>query len=221
MLSVRVFIIVVSLCLAGLYGIVTGVPVFSAELEDSTHSALPPGQRVITDFPILHYDRIPDLDRNTWVLKITGEVANPVKMDWNTFIQLDTIVSISDFHCVTGWSRLKNRWVGVRIRDVLDRARPKASAKYILFKAADGYSTSLPLSECTGDDDLLAFRWEGRELDASLGGPVRAVIPLKYGYKSAMWLTEMRLTKNEIDGYWEKRGYSRTADPGSNDRYER
>ena len=114
---------------------------------------------------------------------------------------------------------MKNRWVGVRIRDVLAEAEPRPSAKHILFRGADGYSTSLPLSECTGDDDLLAFRWEDKVLDASLGGPVRVFIPSKYGYKSTMWLTEMEITKKEIRGYWEMRGYSDTADPKTNDRY--
>lgn len=183
--------------------------------------SIPPNQRIVSDFYPLHYDKIPEIDRFSWKLKVHGEVKNSLNFNWESFSKLDTIQSISDFHCVTTWSRLDNHWVGVRIRDILAMAEPTSKAKFITFKAADGYTTSLPIEECLGDDDILAFRWENKDMDKSLGGPVRAVIPSKYGYKSCMWLIEMKLTKKQQLGYWEKRGYSNSANPWKEERKEK
>ena len=97
-------------------------------------------------------------------------------------------------------------------------AEPKPGAKFVTFRGADGYTTSLAIEDCIGDDDILAFCWEGQNLEKSLGGPVRAVIPSRYGYKSCMWLVEMKLTKKQQLGYWEKRGYSNSADPWKEER---
>ena len=133
---------------------------------------------------------------------------------------LESVEMVSDFHCVTGWTRLDNHWKGVRIRTVLQLAGPKESANYVTFVSVDGYTTSLPINECTGDEDILAFRWEGRDLDKDNGGPVRIVIPDKYGYKGALWIQELRITKEQELGYWEQRGYSNSADPWKEERYK-
>jgi DMSO/TMAO reductase YedYZ molybdopterin-dependent catalytic subunit len=180
---------------------------------------IPPGQRVITDFPLLHISDIPDLTRENWSLKVKGECGNPLDLDWKAFTRLDTVLFVSDFHCVTTWTRLDNHWKGVRIRDILKKCQSSKKAKFITFKSADGYTTSLPISQCTGEDDILAFRWEGEDLDKKRGGPVRVVIPKKYAYKSALWVVEMKLTRKQELGYWEQRGYSNTADPWKEERY--
>jgi DMSO/TMAO reductase YedYZ molybdopterin-dependent catalytic subunit len=180
---------------------------------------LPPGQKAITDFPLLHIGDIPDLNRENWILNVSGKVKNPLKLSWDEFIDIGPVESVSDFHCVTRWSRLNNHWQGVRIRDILVKAIPLESARHITFKSKDGYTTSLPISECTGDDDILAFHWEGKDLGKDMGGPVRVVIPSKYGYKSALWVVELKLTEKQELGYWEKRGYSNSADPWLEERY--
>jgi DMSO/TMAO reductase YedYZ molybdopterin-dependent catalytic subunit len=180
---------------------------------------IPPGQTVVDDFPNLYISDIPDLKRKNWQLSLVGASLDTV-LDWNAFSQLDTITVISDFHCVTGWSRFDNRWTGVLIRDVISLVQPADSVKFIIFYSADGYSTFLPIGECTGDRDLLAFRWEGQDLETETGGPVRVVLPRKYGYKSAKWIIKMVFSTEPREGYWESRGYSETADPWRNDRYQ-
>jgi DMSO/TMAO reductase YedYZ molybdopterin-dependent catalytic subunit len=182
---------------------------------------IPPGQRVTTNFPLLHISTIPNLTRTNWTLHVTGECDKSLKLDWNAFMKMDTAGSVSDFHCVTGWTRLDNHWSGVRIRDILDQSKVRKSARYITFRSADGYTTSLPIQECIGDDDILAFRWEGKDLDNTTGGPVRVVIPEKYAYKSALWVIELQLTKDQETGYWEQRGYSNSADPWKEERYSK
>jgi DMSO/TMAO reductase YedYZ molybdopterin-dependent catalytic subunit len=187
--------------------------------QDTLRTRVPPGQRVIQDFPLLHYSSVPELDRDTWRLKVAGSVKKPVTLTWADFCLLPQVTSVSDCHCVTGWTRLDNHWKGVRIRDVLAQVEPLASGRWVSFFGADNYKTSLPLSQCTGDDDILAFAWEGRDLVRETGGPVRAVVPGKYAYKGALWVVRIEVTETEEEGYWESRGYSRTADPWTEDRY--
>jgi DMSO/TMAO reductase YedYZ molybdopterin-dependent catalytic subunit len=189
--------------------------------SQDSRQRVPPGQRIIQDFPLLHFAAIPDVNRSNWTLKVTGDVEHPFHLQWADFVKLDTVTSISDFHCVTGWSRLDNHWQGVRIRDILRMVQPKESAEFVTFLSADDYTTSLPISQCTGDDDILAFRWEGKVLTKENGGPVRVVIPGKYAYKSALWVVALKLTKKQELGYWEKRGYSNSADPWKEERYSK
>ncbi|MFW5937879.1 MAG: molybdopterin-dependent oxidoreductase, partial [Halanaeroarchaeum sp.] len=51
------------------------------------------------------------------------------------------------------------------------------------------------------------------------GGPLRVVTPHKYAYKGAKWVTGVEFLTEPERGYWEKRGYSVTADPWAEDRY--
>lgn len=197
-------------------------PAFSDLLaQDAESRRLPPGQKLIEDFPLLYIADVPDLNHDNWRLRIHGQVEDELEFNWHTFLSNDTLSTISDFHCVTGWSRLDNDWTGVRVRDVLEQVGVKSKANFVTFRSADGYTTSLPISECTGDDDILAFRWEGVLLEKDRGGPVRIVIPSKYAYKSALWIVEMELTKRQDWGYWEVRGYSNSADPWKEERYDK
>jgi len=163
----------------------------------------------------------PKINLKTWALTIDGEVENPKKLSWNDFLRLSIVESVSDFHCVEGWSVLDCRWKGVRFRDIVGLVKPLKKAKYVLFECADGYATSFALEELLGDDMLLAYELNGRELEVGLGSPVRLVVPSKYAYKSAMWVTGIRFTMEKMLGYWEKRGYSDTADVWKNDRFLR
>jgi DMSO/TMAO reductase YedYZ molybdopterin-dependent catalytic subunit len=103
----------------------------------------------------------------------------------------------------------------------VELVKPKPNAKYVSFYCADGYSTSLSLEELSDNDVILAYKLDGNFLEEGLGAPLRLVVPSKYAYKSAMWLTQIRFTEEKELGYWEKRGYSDTADVWKNDRFSR
>lgn len=163
----------------------------------------------------------PKIDLKTWTLAVDGEVENPQKLSWSDFLKLPMVESLSDFHCVEGWSVLDCRWEGVRFRHIVDLARSSKEAKFVLFECADHYTTSFLIEELLGDDILLANRLNGEELEDGLGFPVRLVFPSKYSYKSAMWITKIGFTSKKLLGYWEKRGYSDTADVWKNDRFAR
>ena len=129
--------------------------------------------------------------------------------------------SVSDFHCVEGWSVLDCRWEGVRFSEVEKLVKPLATAQAVTFECADAYTTSLFRSELAGDDVLLAYKLNREALDEGLGFPVRLVVPSKYAYKSALWVTHVRFTRGKELGFWERRGYSDSADVWKNDRFSR
>jgi DMSO/TMAO reductase YedYZ molybdopterin-dependent catalytic subunit len=186
---------------------------------------LPPGQKVIDkalrwgiDHTAIVKD-IPKLDLMEWRLIVDGEVETSLRLDWKDLLELPRVVSVSDFHCVEGWSVLDRRWEGVLFKTLVSMVKPRAGVVSVFFECADGYSTSISLEDLLDDDVVLAYRLNGEALESSFGGPLRLVIPEKYGYKSAMWLTGIRFMKTRRLGYWEQRGYSDTADVWKNDRF--
>jgi DMSO/TMAO reductase YedYZ molybdopterin-dependent catalytic subunit len=186
---------------------------------------LPPGQRAIRkllrwgiDHPAI-VKTIPRLDVTTWRLVIDGEVEKPLRLDWQALLKLPKVKSVSDFHCVEGWSVRDCRWEGVRFQTLAQKVQPRDGAAFVFFECADGYTTSLALPDLLDDDVVLAYRLNGQALEASLGGPLRLVLPKKYAYKSAMWITRIRFLATKLLGYWEKRGYSDSANVWTNDRF--
>jgi len=188
---------------------------------------LPPGQKPIKsilrwgiDHPGITRD-IPNIDKSEWRLIVEGEVENPLEISWDEFMRLPQIESISDFHCVEGWTVLECRWEGVPFSALVETVRSKPSGCNVWFEWADRYTTSLPLQDLMGNDVILAHKLNGENISQSLGGPVRLVVPSKYSYKSPMWLTKIVFMKEKKLGYWESGIYSDTSDPWKNDRYRR
>jgi DMSO/TMAO reductase YedYZ molybdopterin-dependent catalytic subunit len=99
--------------------------------------------------------------------------------------------------------------------------KPKPTSQAVTFECADGYTTSLFLSELAGDDVLLAYKLDGEDLEEGLGAPLRLIVPSKYAYKSALWVTRVRFTRGKELGFWERRGYSDSADVWTNDRFRK
>ena len=161
------------------------------------------------------------MDRDSWVLTVDGEVENSLSLDWEAFMELPQVESVSDFHCVEGWSVLNCRWEGVPFRALVERVRPKPAGEYVWFECADGYTTSLPLEDLMGGDVILAHMLNGEDLPQPLGGPVRLVVPGKYAYKSPMWLTRIAFMAEKRLGHWESGIYSDTADVWRELRYKR
>jgi DMSO/TMAO reductase YedYZ molybdopterin-dependent catalytic subunit len=182
-------------------------------------SRIPPNQTVTSKYPVLHVGPVPEFDPKTWDFTVEGLVKNAVKLTYVEFMNLPKTVNTSDFHCVTGWSRLDNLWEGVPFKVIHDLVNPLEEAKYVTVVAEGDYTTSLPLNDLLEDDVLLAYRLDGQPLKLEHGGPLRLVVPKKYAYKSAKWVRKLRFTERQELGYWEKRGYSNTADPWNEERY--
>ena len=190
-----------------------------ADAADRIRGILPPGQYEVGKLRVLHVGAVPGFDEGSWTLVVDGLVKNPVTLSYGEVRKLPGASSVSDFHCVTGWTKFGNRWEGVLLRTVMELVRPLPSAGHVLFLCERDYSTSLPVEELAGDDVMLAYGLDGGDLPAKHGGPLRLVVPHKYGYKSAKWVRVVRFVDESVWGYWEARGYSDTADPFTNDRY--
>jgi len=200
---------------------------FCVSSESQNVKKLPPNQTPIKrllrwgiDHPGITRSN-PKLDLKTYTLIINGEVANPITLNWSDILKLPASVSVSDFHCVEGWSVLNCKWEGIRFNEITRLAKPLETATSATFECADGYTTSLTLAELAEDNVLLAYKLDRKPLEEGLGFPLRLVVPSKYAYKSALWVTRIRFTSKKELGFWEKRGYSDTADVWKNDRFSR
>lgn len=180
---------------------------------------LPPGQKLVTNWPVLDLGVQPDVKPEKWRLQIMGLVENPVALTLEQFRALPQQEFVSDIHCVTAWSRYDNHWQGVSSRILLDLVKPKAEAKHIVFHAYDGYTTNVRLSAFADANVLLAHSWEEKPLPREHGGPVRVVIPDWYFWKSAKWVTRIVFHADDHPGFWEVRGYHNEADPWKEERY--
>jgi DMSO/TMAO reductase YedYZ molybdopterin-dependent catalytic subunit len=114
--------------------------------------------------------------------------------------------------CVEGWSA-KILWEGVLVRDIVNEAKIKPEAKVIIFHAYDGYTTSFPIEYIMDNDILMAYKMNDVTIIPERGYPFTLVAESKWGYKWIKWITMIELSDDEdYKGYWERRGYSNSAD---------
>lgn len=187
---------------------------------------LPTGQHEVRNWPVLDLGEQPQIALKDWKLHVTGHCDNPFTLTWDEFMQLPQVDDVSDFHCVTTWSRYNNHWKGVRFRTIAERAVPKPDATHVLCTGYDfmpgtyiPYTTNLPLARAVEDDVLLVHTWEGAPLPPEHGGPCRMITPKLYAWKGAKWIRKIEFLAEDQKGFWEVRGYSNSAEPWFNDRY--
>jgi DMSO/TMAO reductase YedYZ molybdopterin-dependent catalytic subunit len=188
--------------------------------KPSGNDRVPPGQKVVTDFPVLDLGLAPELTQANWRLRLFGLVEQEVTLNWAAFRALPQVRSVSDFHCVTRWSQLDMDWEGVPVGDLVALARPTEQARFVTLHSADGYTTNLALEALLDDDVLVAHSVLGKPLSAEHGGPVRLVVPKRYAWKSAKWLTGIEFHAQDRPGFWETRGYHNEADPWNEQRFD-
>ena len=180
---------------------------------------LPPGQRLVKDWPVLDLGVQPSVPTDLWTLTVDGLVANPITWSWDDFQAQPQIDVVSDIHCVTSWSRFENHWQGVSTRHLLDVVQPSPKARHVLMTAHDGYTTNVSLDVFAAEDALLAHSWEGCPLTRQHGGPARLVIPQYYFWKSPKWIQSITFAEQDDPGFWEVRGYHNEGDPWKEERY--
>jgi len=187
--------------------------------EERSEGRLPPGQHTVEKLPVLDLGIQPKIEEKDWALEIGGEVENELKIDWESLEKWDHVEEMSDFHCVTTWSKYDCKWGGVRMLEILDQVRPHSCAEHVLFVSYDGYTTNVPVEAVYSNHTLLATSLNGEPLSKQYGGPVRVIIPHLYAWKSAKFVKRIQFTNKMELGYWEKRGYSNTADPWREERF--
>ncbi len=162
---------------------------------------------------------VPEVDPGTWRLVVDGMVGERVELSFDDLVAMGLSEYSITLTCVSnevGGGLVGNAtWLGVPVRDILQRAQPESDADMVLSRSVDGYTASTPLSALTDDgrDAILAVAMNGEPLPLEHGFPVRMVVPGLYGYVSATkWLTELKVTRFDRDeAYWTPRGYSAEA----------
>jgi DMSO/TMAO reductase YedYZ molybdopterin-dependent catalytic subunit len=201
-------------------------PVGSGAPNRDGRPQLPVGQHEVHNWPVLDLGDVPEVPLDEWELEIGGLVDNPVTLSWADFLALPQVDDVSDFHCVTTWSRFDNHWRGVRFKTLAELVVPTEDARHVLCTGYDHqpgtqipYTTNLPLARASEDDVLLVHTWQGQPLPREHGGPVRMITPKLYAWKGTKWIRKIEFLARDQKGFWEVRGYSNSAEPWFNDRY--
>jgi DMSO/TMAO reductase YedYZ molybdopterin-dependent catalytic subunit len=160
--------------------------------------------------------RDPSVDGQGWKLSVGGLVAKPLKLSLADLRSLPGTTQYVTMECISnnvgGELMSTGSFSGVRLRDLLSMASPKATGTWAAFKAVDGYAESLPMSLIQGAPEILvAYDLDGSPLPASHGFPARMLIPGHYGMKGPKWLASIDVVDHESGGYWEQQGWDHNA----------
>ena len=180
---------------------------------------LPPGQRLVQNWPVLHYGGIPRVDPATWELRVFGLVEHEQRFTLDEVMALPQVSLRTDIHCVTTWSRYDNDWVGVSFQHLMELVQPRPEAKHVIFHCYGGYTTNVPIEELDRPDVLLVHSHDGEPLTEEHGAPLRGMVPQLYFWKSAKWISGVEFVADDRPGFWEMYGYHMHGDPWREERY--
>jgi DMSO/TMAO reductase YedYZ molybdopterin-dependent catalytic subunit len=186
-----------------------------------SEEGLPPGQYVPRGWPVLHYGPVPRFRPERWDLRVQGATASGREYHW-TWPDVDTIPRdhvTADFHCVTKFSVTGLKWEGILSSTLIGLAPPAEEVTHVMVWAEYGYSANLRMIDFLTDTTLLATHCDGERLSLDHGGPLRMVVPHLYAWKSVKWVRAIEYLTAERRGFWEERGYHKTADPWREQRY--
>jgi DMSO/TMAO reductase YedYZ molybdopterin-dependent catalytic subunit len=180
---------------------------------------IPPGQHEVKDFPVLSAGPTPRVRLDQWAFTLEGLVQQPARWSWQEFLALPTQTFVVDIHCVTKWTKLDTRWVGVSLDTLLEHAALDPKAQFITAHSYGGYTTNMPLPDVLNGRAFVAHTYDGQPLAPEHGGPARLVVPGLYFWKSAKWVRGLRLMERDQPGFWESLGYNNHGDPWKEERY--
>jgi DMSO/TMAO reductase YedYZ molybdopterin-dependent catalytic subunit len=163
---------------------------------------------------------VPVVDEKTWNLTVKGLVGNPVTVTYDEIKSMPFVDQYATLECVSnkiGGDLIGTAlWRGIRLKDLLDSAKVMPGAKYIVFRCSDGYDVGIPLENGMMDGTLLAYDMNLAPLTTAHGFPVRAIVPGLYGMMNPKWITEIEIVDNVYEGYWQRNGWTNTADVHTN-----
>ncbi len=169
-----------------------------------------PDSMITRPFPFNAYygeDEIREVDEESYRLEVTGMVAD--KHAW-TLAELRAMPQtdqITRHICVEGWSAI-GKWGGVPFAGFLRRVGADLSAKYVGFKCADDYYTSIDMPTALHPQTLLTLTYDSQPLPPRYGFPMKLRMPTKLGYKNPKHIQAIFVTNTYPGGYWEDQGYN-------------
>jgi DMSO/TMAO reductase YedYZ molybdopterin-dependent catalytic subunit len=141
-----------------------------------------------------------------WKLEVSGLVADKRTWTLPDLLALPQASMVIKHICVEGWSYIGG-WGGPTLRSFLEHIGSDLRAKYVAFKTADDYPSSIDMATALHPQTLLATRYGGDTLADPFGYPVRLRMATKLGYKNPKWITAIEVTNNYPGGYWESKGF--------------
>ena len=169
-----------------------------------------PESMITRPFPFNAYygeDEVRQVDADSYRLEVTGMVAD--RHAW-TLAELRTLPQtdqVTRLICVEGWSAI-GKWGGVTFASFLSRVGADTSAKYVGFKCADDYYTSIDMPTALHPQTLLTLSYDGQPLPPRYGFPMKLRMPTKLGYKNPKHIHAIFVTNTYPGGYWEDQGYN-------------
>ena len=168
-----------------------------------------PESMITTPFPFNAFyaeSEVPKIDKD-YTLKLSGMIANKNEWMLPALYALPQTNQITRHICVEGWSAI-GKWGGVVFSEFLKRVGADTTAKFVGFRCADEYFTSIDMATALHPQTLLTFTYADQILPAKYGYPMKLRMPTKLGYKNPKHITEMFVSNTNPGGYWEDQGYN-------------
>jgi DMSO/TMAO reductase YedYZ molybdopterin-dependent catalytic subunit len=212
---------VVSISLPGIFVNLTDEEHFAlaSEPRPDGRPRIPPNQQAVRELRDMGGFK-PPANVPEWSLRLHGAVQKPMTFSFRQLMELPAVDQTCDVHCVTGWTLLDSKWRGIQMTALMDLVKVKSKAGFVIFEGYAGYTSNIPISEARKKNVILAYNFSGRPLPQAHGAPLRALVPDRYFYKSAKWLEGIKFTVKDEPGFWERGGYSNSADPWKEERFE-
>lgn len=177
---------------------------------------LPPGQTLVSDWPVLSAGPTPDVTEADWRFTLRTENGDRHwTADQMRALGMEDITV--DIHCVTHWTKLEMPWRGVSLDRIF--ADVDTDHAFAMAQSYGGYTTNIPLDDLLGGKSWIAFEADGEPLDPEHGGPARLLVPHLYFWKSAKWIRGLTTMPRDDPGFWEQNGYHLHGDPWQEERY--
>jgi DMSO/TMAO reductase YedYZ molybdopterin-dependent catalytic subunit len=190
-----------------------------SEFNDGVQAWLFDPNRLAQTYPESRIDRpfrfnayypesdIPEVDGADYELILNGLIENKEAWSLERLRALPQETQITRLICVEGWSMV-GKWTGVRLSDFLRRVGADLSAKYVWFRCAEGYHSSIDMPTALHPQTQMTLQFDGKELEPKYGYPMRIRIPTKLGFKNPKHVMEIAVINNYNPGYWEAQGYN-------------
>ena len=169
-----------------------------------------PDSMVTRPFPFNAYypeEDAPEVDKDDYAFEVGGLVDNTKTWTLDELYALPQETQVTRLICVEGWSAI-GKWTGTPLREFLRRVGADTRAKYVWFRCAEGYSTSIDMATAMHPQTQMTFRFDDEILPRKYGFPMKVRIPTKLGFKNPKHVMEMAVTDKFLGGYWEDQGYN-------------
>jgi DMSO/TMAO reductase YedYZ molybdopterin-dependent catalytic subunit len=169
-----------------------------------------PASAITNPFPFNAFypvDDAPEINGDDYSLEVSGRVAD--KRSW-TLAKLRLLPQESQITrhiCIEGWSAI-GEWSGVPFRVFLQRIGADLHARYVGFKCADRYYTSIGMATALHPQTILALDYGNAPLPPKHGFPMKLRVPTKLGFKNPKHIGAIFVTNDYPGGYWEDQGYN-------------